>query len=99
MGTSLKVRKMVHLLMRISPCAVHRRDGAVVRASASQSVNLTLISLAKSDQRTLDNSIQSLAVWRPAHKRKSVEEKPVNSLAAFLGKALGGMTKFSLCGR
>ena len=41
-----------------------RRDGVVVRASASQSVDLGLISLVGSYQKTLKNGIYSFPAWR-----------------------------------
>ena len=44
----------------------HRRDGAVVRASASQAVNLEFIPLVVSYQKTLKNGIQSFPAGRSA---------------------------------
>ena len=46
----------------------NRRDGVVVRASASQSVDLGFISLVESYQKTLKNGIHSFPAWRSAHK-------------------------------
>ena len=46
---------------------VNRRNG-VVRASASQSVDLGFISLVESYQKTLKNGIHSFPAWRSAHK-------------------------------
>ena len=46
----------------------HRRDGVVVRAYASQSVDLGFISLVESYQKTLKNGIHSFPAWRSAHK-------------------------------
>ena len=46
----------------------YRRDGVVVRASASQSVDLGFISLVGSYQKTLKNGIHSFPAWRSAHK-------------------------------
>ena len=46
----------------------NRRDGVVVRASASQSVDLGFISLVESYQKTLINGIHSFPAWRSAHK-------------------------------
>ena len=43
-----------------------RRDGVVVRASASQSVDLEFIPLVKSHQKTLKNGIYSFPTWRSA---------------------------------
>ena len=47
---------------------VYRRDGVVVRASASQSVDLGFISLVESYQKTLKNGIHSFPALRSAHK-------------------------------
>ena len=44
----------------------HRRDGVVVRASASQSVDLGFIPLVDSYQKTLKNGIYSFPAWRSA---------------------------------
>ena len=46
----------------------NRRGGVVVRASASQSVDLGFISLVESYQKTLKNGIHSFPAWRSAHK-------------------------------
>ena len=46
------------------PC----RDGVVVRASASQSVDLGLIPLVESYQKTLKNGIRSFPAWRSAFR-------------------------------
>ena len=43
-----------------------RRDGVVVRASASHSVDLWFISLVESYQKTLKNGIFSFPTWRSA---------------------------------
>ena len=45
---------------------VHRRDGVVVRASASQSVDLGFIPFVESYQKTLKNGIYSFPAWRSA---------------------------------
>ena len=45
---------------------LYRRDGVVVRASASQSVDLGFISLVESYQKTLKNGIHSFPAWRSA---------------------------------
>ena len=45
---------------------VYRRDGVVVRASASQSVDLGFIPLVESYQKTLKNGIYSFPAWRSA---------------------------------
>ena len=44
----------------------NRRDGVVVRASASQSVDLGFIPLVESYQKTLKNGIYSFPAWRSA---------------------------------
>ena len=74
------------------------RDGVVVRASASQSVNLGFIPLVESYQKTLKNGIHSFPAWRSAYNRDSVKNKPASSLVVSLGKALNG-TLPPLCGR
>ena len=43
-----------------------RRDGVVVRASASQSVDLGFIPLVEPYQKTLKNGIRSFHAWRSA---------------------------------
>ena len=45
-----------------------RHDGVVVRASASQSVDLEFISLVESYLKTLKNGIYSFPAWRSAFK-------------------------------
>ena len=45
-----------------------RRDGVVVRASASQSVDLGFIPLVESYQKTLKNGIHSFPAWRSAFR-------------------------------
>ena len=47
-------------------CEIYRRDGVVVRASASQSVDLGFIPLVESYQKTLKNGIYSFPAWRSA---------------------------------
>ena len=73
-----------------------RRDCVMVKASASQSVDLGFISQVESYQKTLKNAIHSFPAWRSAN-RNSVENKPA-SLLVSLGKTLNGMPP-SLCGR
>ena len=51
-----------------------RRDGVVVRASASQSVDLGFIPLVESYQKTLKNGIHNLSAWRSAFMRGCGEE-------------------------
>ena len=69
----------------------------MVRASASQPVDLGFIFQVESYQKTLKNGIHSFPVWRSAH-RDSVENKPASLLVESLGKTLKGMS-LSLCGR
>ena len=78
----------------------NRRDGVVVRASASQPADLGFVSLVESYQKTLKNGIHSFPAWLSAPKgwRPSVENKPASLLVVSLGKALNGMPP-SLCGR
>ena len=74
-----------------------RRDGIVVRASASQSVDLGFIPLVESYQKTLKMvfTVSLLGAW---HLWKVVENKPASSLVVSLSKALNG-TPPPLCGR
>ena len=44
----------------------YRRDGVVVRASSSQSIDLRFISQVESYQKTLENGIHSFPAWRSA---------------------------------
>ena len=46
--------------------AINQRDSVVVRASASQSVDLGFIPLAESYRKTLKNGIHSFPAWRSA---------------------------------
>ena len=61
----------------------------MVRASASQSVDLGFIPQVESYQKTLKNGIHSFSPGRSAH-RDSVENKPASLLVVPLGKALNG---------
>ena len=51
-----------------------RRDGVVVRASASQSVDLGFIPLVESYQKTLKNGIHSFPAWRSAFREGCGEQ-------------------------
>ena len=71
-----KVRKGVEKLLNchvyVLPdmfFVVDRRDGVVVRASASQSIDLGFISLVESYRKTLKNGIYSFPAWRSAFRR------------------------------
>ena len=48
------------------PFMLDRRNGVVVRASVSQSVDLGFIPLVESYQKTLKNGIYSFPAWRSA---------------------------------
>ena len=61
----------------------------VVRASASQSVDLGFIPLVESYQKTLKNGIRSFLLGA-RHLGEVVENKPASSLVVSLGKALNG---------
>ena len=54
------------MVIIISRANADRRDGAVVRVSASQSVDFEFISLVDSYQKTLKNSIYSFPGWSSA---------------------------------
>ena len=49
---------------QVSKRCSDQRDGVVVRASASQSVDLGFIPLVESYQKTLKNGIYSFPAWR-----------------------------------
>ena len=53
---------------------INRRDGVVVRASASQSVDLVLNPLVESYQKTLKNDIHSFPAWRSAFREGCGEQ-------------------------
>ena len=73
------------------------RDGVVVTASASQSVDLGFISQVELYKKTL-KMIFTAFLHGAQHKRDSVENKPTSSLDVSLGKRLNAMPP-SLCGR
>ena len=52
----------------------NRRDGVVVRASASQSVDLGFIPLVESYQKTLKSGIHSFPAWRSAFREGCGEQ-------------------------
>ena len=63
------LRKSQHKTIAITICKAEyndRRDGVVVRASASQSVDLEFIPLVESYQMTFKNGIYSFPTWRSA---------------------------------
>ena len=53
---------------------LHRRDGVVVRAPASQSVDLGFIPLVESYQKTLRNGIRNFPAWRSAFREGCGEQ-------------------------
>ena len=55
-----------HSVLVFQWSGVNRRDDVVVRASASQSVDLEFIPLVESYQQTLKNGIYSFPAWRSA---------------------------------
>ena len=75
----------------------NRRDDVVVRASASQSVDLGFIPLVESYQETLKNGIHSFPAWRSAFMGGCGEQ-----VGKFGCCVLGQVTKRDappLCGR
>ena len=74
-----------------------RREGVVVRAFASQSVDLGLNPLVESYQKTL-KMVSTPSLLGARHLRKVVGNKPASLLVVSLGKALNGTPPF-LCGR
>ena len=69
--------------------AENRRDGVVVRASASKSVDLGFIPLVESHQKTLKMA-STASLLDARHLGEVVENKPASSLVVSLGKALNG---------
>ena len=69
----------------------------MVRASASQSVDLGFIFHVESYQKTL-KMVFTASLLGALHIRDSVENKPASLLVVSLDKALNGMP-LSLCGR
>ena len=55
-------------------CEFDRRDGVVVRAPASQSVDQGFIPLVESYQKTLKNGIRSFPAWRSAFREGCGEQ-------------------------
>ena len=69
---------------------IYRRNGVVVAASISQSVDQGFVPQDKPYQKTLKNGIHSFPARRSSHGN-NVENKPARSLVVSLGKALNGM--------
>ena len=69
----------------------------MVRASASQSVDLVFISQVDSYQETL-KMVFTASLFGAQQSRDSVENKPASLLDVSLGKTLNGIPP-SLCGR
>ena len=76
----------------------HWRDGIVVRASASQSVDLGFIFPSRVIPKDVKNMVFTAFLLGAHQNRVSVENKPTSLLVVSLGKALNGMPR-SLCGR
>ena len=60
------VEELALCIKSLATPGVNRRDGVVVRASASQSVDLGFIPLVESYQKTFKNGIYSFPAWRSA---------------------------------
>ena len=73
-----------------------RRDGVVIRAFVSQSVNLGFTSQFESYKRTLKTGIHSFQAWSSAH-RESVRHRPASMLVVSMSNILN-RTPPSLCG-
>ena len=59
---------LIRSILRYSIRYISRRDGVVVRASASQSVDVGVIPYVESYQKTLKNGIHSFPAWRSAFR-------------------------------
>ena len=73
--------------MKLKTRFLHRRDGVVVRVSASQSADLGFIPLVESYQKTL-KMVSIASLLGAQHLWEVVENKPASSLVVSLGKAL-----------
>ena len=62
----------------------------MVRASASQSVDLGFISLVESYQKTFKKMVFTASLLGARHLGEVVENKPASSLVVSLGEALNG---------
>ena len=69
----MQQKNVAYIKMRINKLQ-EGRDGVVVRASASQSVDPEFIPLVESYQKTLRNGIRSFPAWRSAFKRGCGEQ-------------------------
>ena len=67
--------------MKLIKMTINRRNGVVIRVSASYSVDLGFIPLVESYQKTLKNGIYSFPAWR----------------SAFMGGCGGQAGKFAFC--
>ena len=76
---------------------MHKRDGVVVKASASQSVDLGFISLSRVIPKDFKKMVFTASLFGVQHKRDGVENKSTSLLVVSLGKALNRMPP-SLCG-
>ena len=69
----------------------NRRDDVVIKASASQSVNLGFISQVESYQKRLQKTVFTASLLGAHQKRDGVENKPTSLLGVSLGKTLNEM--------
>ena len=76
----------------------NHRVGVVVRASASQSVDLGFISHGRVIPKGFIKMVFAAFLLGAQQKRDSVENKPASLLAVSLGKTLNRLPS-SLCGR
>ena len=72
---------------------IDRRDGVVVRASASQSVYLGFISLVESYRKTL-KLVSIASLFGAQHLWEVMENKPASSLVVSLARHLTGRPTF-----
>ena len=77
------------MLIKVNHKNIDRRDGVVVRASASQSVDMGFIPLVESYQKTLKNGIPA-SLLGARRLGEVMENKPASSLVVSLGNALNG---------
>ena len=75
----------IFLLFYLNTGIINRRDGVVVRAFASQLVDLGFITLVESYQKTLKDGIHSFPARRSAF-RGGCEEQPGKFACCVLGQ-------------
>ena len=77
----------VHLVKTLNcPYNLNWRDSVVIRATASQSVDLGFIPLVESYQKTLKNGIYNFPAWRSAFMG-GCEEQSVKFACCVLGQS------------